>query len=122
MSRSCQRATFSMDGEGVAAEDAREAGDALALLRVALVGHRAGAGLAFVEGLLGFEHFRLLQAADLGRELLQRRADDGQRRHELRVTVALEHLRRSLRRRGRAACRQSPRAPAGPRRACRPCR
>ena len=43
MSRSCQRATFSTRGRGVAAQHARQPGDALGGDRVALVGHRARA-------------------------------------------------------------------------------
>ena len=58
-------------GLGVAAQHAREARDALADDRVALVGHRARALLARAERLLDLAHLRALQVPDLGREALE---------------------------------------------------
>src|SRR2546423_2982287 len=77
----------------VAAQHAREAADPLAELRIALVRHGAGAGLAFTEGLFGFEYFRALEVPDLEREPLQRRPDERDRLDELRVTVTADDLR-----------------------------
>ena len=73
MSRSCQSATFSSAGHGVAAQQPRQADDLLAADRVALVRHRRRALLPLAERLLDFADLRLLQAADLERELLERR-------------------------------------------------
>ena len=94
MSRSCHRVLHCR--HGIAAQHAREAGNALALLGVALVRHRTGARLALVERLLGFANFGLLQRANLGGELFQRGADERERGHELRVPVALDDLRGSV--------------------------
>ena len=79
-------------GRRVAADHAGQAADALALLGVALVRHRGGAGLAGQEGLLGLAQLGALHVADLHRELLQRGRDQRQGRDELRVPVALEDL------------------------------
>ena len=79
-------------GRGVAADHAGQAADALALLGVALVRHRRGAGLAGQERLLGLAQFGALHVPDLHRELLQRGRDQRQGRDELRVPVALQDL------------------------------
>ena len=83
-------------GDGVAAQHPGEPGDALAEFRVALVRHRTGASLAFIERLFGFPHLGLLESADLGGELLQRCADERQGGDELRVAVALNDLGRCV--------------------------
>ena len=77
----------------VAANEPREPDDLLATDRVALVRHRRRALLAVGERLLDFADFRLLQAADLERELLERGRGDGERRQQLGVPIALNHLR-----------------------------
>ena len=78
MSRSCQSATFSRPGLGVAAQEPRDAGDPLADDRVALVRHRRGALLgAGAERLLHLAHLGALEVADLGGEALE--AGAGQR-------------------------------------------
>jgi hypothetical protein len=95
MSRSCQRATFSLRRQGVAAEHAREAADPLADDRVALVRHRRGALLrALTEGLLHFAHLGALEVADLGREPLEPSAGERDRRQQRRVAVARDDLGR----------------------------
>ena len=60
-------------GERVRAHEPREAGHLLAAHRVPLVRHGRGALLARAERLLHLAHLGLLQAADLGRELLEAR-------------------------------------------------
>ena len=80
MSRSCQSAMFSIAAIAFAAQQPREAADLLAADRVALVRHRGRALLALRERLLDLADLRLLQSANLERELLERRAGDGQRR------------------------------------------
>ena len=50
------------------------------------------------ERLLDLADLGLLQAADLERELLERRGGDGERRQQLGVAIALDHLRRDRRR------------------------
>ena len=82
----------------VAAKQPREADDLLAADRIALVRHRRRALLPLGERLLDLADLGLLQAADLERELLERRAGDGQRRQQLGVPIALNHLRRDRRR------------------------
>ena len=79
---------------GVATEQPRETADLLAPDRVALVRHRGRALLALRERLLDFPDLRLLQAANLERELLERRAGDRKRGQQLRVAIALDDLRR----------------------------
>ena len=93
MSRSCHSATFSSEASAFAAHQPGEARDLLAAHRVALVRHRRGALLPRAEGLLDLAHLGLLQRADLGRELLEARRDERERRHHLGVAVALEDLR-----------------------------
>ena len=77
----------------VAAQHAREAGDPLALDRVALVGHRRGALLAGPERLLDLAHLGALQVADLGREPLEAGAGERDRAEQLGVAVAGDDLR-----------------------------
>ena len=64
---------------GVGAQQPRQADDLLAADRVALVRHRRRALLALAERLLDLADLGLLQAANLERELLERRGGDGQR-------------------------------------------
>jgi len=91
MSRSCQRATFSR-GDGVAAQDAGEAGESLPGDGIALVRHGAGAFLSLGERLLGFEDFRALQMAEFNRPTLNASADERQRGLEFGMDVALDNL------------------------------
>ena len=94
MSRSCHSAMFSNAAWQLARTSARQADDLLAANRVALVRHRRGALLALGERLLDLADLGLLQAANRQRELLERGRRDRQRGHELRVPIALNHLRR----------------------------
>ena len=93
----------------VAAQQPRQADDLLAADRVALVRHRRRALLPLAERLLDLADLGLLQAANLERELLERRGGDRQRRHQLGVAIALDDLRRH-RRRLRARAARRPRA------------
>ena len=77
----------------VAAEEAGEAADALALLWVALVGHGGGACLSLPERLFRLKHLGALEVADLGGELLEAGGDEGQRRYVLGVAVTVNDLR-----------------------------
>ena len=61
--------------------------------------HRRRALLARGEIFLGLADVRALEVADFRRDLFQRRRADGDRRHELGVTVALDDLRREAHRR-----------------------
>ena len=99
MSRSCHSAMFSSAAMRVGAKQPREPDDLLAADRVALVRHRRRALLPLAERLLDLADFGLLQPADLERELLERRADDRERRS-------------SARRDGRAGSPATRRAPA----------
>ena len=72
----------------------REAADLLAADRIALVRHRRRALLALPERLLDLANLRLLQPADFEREFLERCPSNGQRRQKLRMTIALDDLRR----------------------------
>ena len=80
-------------GDGVAAQHARQAGQAFPGDGIALVRHGAGTFLAFRERFLGFEHFGALQMAEFHRPAFDARADQGERGHEFGVDVALDHLR-----------------------------
>ena len=60
----------------VAAQQPGEPGDPLGQDRVALVGHRARALLAGLERLLELADLGVLEVADLGREALERAAED----------------------------------------------
>ena len=85
-------------GVGVAAEQPRQADDLLAADRIALVRHRRRALLALAERLFDLADLGLLQPADLEREFLERGAGDGDRREQLGMTIALDHLRGDRRR------------------------
>ena len=82
----------------VAPQQPREAGNLLAADGIALVRHRRRALLPLAERLLHLADFGFLQPAHFERELLERRAGDGNRRHQLGVTIALNDLRRHRRR------------------------
>ena len=98
----------------------RQADDLLAADRIALVRHRRRALLPLGERLLDLADLGLLQAADLERELLERRRRDRERRQQLGVTVALNHLRRRpAPARGRARGRRRLRSPGAGARTCR---
>ena len=79
-------------GLGVAAQQPGEPGDPLGQDRVALVGHRARALLAGLERLLDLADLGVLEVADLGREALQRAAEDRDRGEQRGVPVALDDL------------------------------
>ena len=79
-------------GVGVAAQEPRQPGDPLGQDRVALVRHRARALLAGRERLLELADLGVLEVADLGREALERAAEDGDRGEQRRVPVALDDL------------------------------
>ena len=98
MSRSCHSALFSSAAPALARTQPREADDLLAADRVALVRHRRRALLSLRERFLDLADLRLLQAANLQREFFERRGGDGQRGQQLRVAVALNHLRSDRRR------------------------
>ena len=76
------------------ADQPGEPGQILGEHRVALVRHRRGALLAGREIFLGLAQLGALQVADLGRQTLDRGADQRQGHEELRVTVARDHLGR----------------------------
>ena len=92
MSRSCHSGWFSNAGLRVAAQQPGEPGDPLGQDRVALVGHRRAALLALPERLHDLADLGVLEVADLGREALERAAEDRDGREERRVPVALDDL------------------------------
>ena len=92
MSRSCQSATFSSAVTAWPRISRARPHTRSREFGVALVGHRRGAGLPLAEELLHLPHLRALQAAYLRGELLQGGGDDGERRNELGVAVALHDL------------------------------
>ena len=98
MSRSCHRATFSSPTSAFARTTR-----ASPQIRSAVIGFRL-CGIADEpfwprrERLLDLPHLGAGEVADLGREPVERRGDEGERRQKLRVTVALEDLRRARRR------------------------
>ena len=94
MSRSCQSATFSIAGSGIAAHEAGKSGQVLGQNRVALVRHGRRALLPHGEELLGLADFGALQMADFGRKPLDGRGDHAERREEHGVPVARDDLRR----------------------------
>ena len=94
MSRSCQRTTFSSPTAPRAAHHAREAADPLGDLRVALVRHCRGALHPVRERLLDLADLCPRQVANLGREALERRGGERERREKLGMAVAGDHLGR----------------------------
>ena len=66
--------------------------------RVALVRHRRRAFLSFAERLFDLTDLGASEVADLDGELVERRRAHGERREQLRVSVALDDLRRRRRR------------------------
>ena len=121
MSRSCQRATFSRPTSELRPDDAREPADPLGDDGIPLVRHRRRALLAAAERLLHLADLGAREVPDLEGEGVERRRDDGERREELRMAVALEDLRRrSARARGRSARTRAARARDPSRRRCRP--
>ena len=77
------------------AHHAGKAGEVLGEDGIALVRHGGRALLALREELLGLHHLGALQMADLGRQALDRRRDDGERGEEGRMPVARDHLGRN---------------------------
>ena len=112
MSRSCQSATFSRPTSAFArttraSPQMRSADD-----RVALVRHRRRALLAAAERLLDLAHLGACEMTDLGREAVERRGDERQRRRAARRGGrAAGSASSSARARGRAARRRSARPP-----------
>src|SRR3954470_21358396 len=82
----------------VGADQTGEPDDLLAPDWIALVRHGGRALLPFGERLFDLADLGLLQAADLERELLERRRGNGEGRHQLGVPIALDHLVRDGRR------------------------
>ena len=76
-----ERHVLEADDRG-AADDAREAADALGDDRVPLVRHRRGALLALAERLLDLAHLGAREVADLERELVERRRASRRARSE----------------------------------------
>ena len=95
MSRSCQSATFSRPTTAFARTTRAEPADALGDDRITLVRQRRGALLTATERLLHLAHLGACEMTDLGREPVERRGDEGQRREQLGMAVALEDLRRA---------------------------
>ncbi len=84
---------------GIGPHHARQTADLLARDRIPLVRHGRGALLARREVLRRLAHFGALQMADFERDFFEARRQRGQRGDEMRMAVALDHLRRH--RRGR---------------------
>ena len=78
----------------VGAEQARQPGDPLGKDRVALVRHGAAALLAGAERLERLANLGALEVPDLDRDALERAAQDRERREQLGVPVAADHLGR----------------------------
>ncbi len=94
ISRSCQRGMFSRATSRFPRRIRERPEIRSAPHGIFLVRHRGGAFLALGERLLELEHLGLLEVADLGRELVQAGAEQGQRRDDLGVPVALQDLGR----------------------------
>ena len=80
--------------DGRQANDAGEPAEPLRDDGVALVRHRRRSLLPAAERLLDLANLRPGEMPDLERKRLERRCDDGQRRKQLGVTIALEDLGR----------------------------
>src|SRR3954447_6350760 len=80
--------------DGGGADDACKPADALGNLRIALVRHRGRALHPLSERLLDLAHLGAREMPDLGREPLERRGAERERREHLGVPVACDHLRR----------------------------
>ena len=76
------------------ADNSRKPRDALGDLGVAFVRHRGRALHAGLERLLDLAHLRAREMTDLRRESVEGGCADRERRQELGVTVARDHLRR----------------------------
>src|SRR6185312_2722156 len=81
----------------IAPHHPRQPANLLARDRVLFVRHRRRALLADREILRGFSYLGALQVTDLERDLLETRRQSRERRHELRMPVALDNLRRDRR-------------------------
>ena len=77
----------------IAAHHPRKTGQVFAQHRIALVRHGRAALLAGREIFLRLKHFGALEVSDLGREPLDGRGDDPQRREEEGMAIARDHLR-----------------------------
>src|ERR1700674_963835 len=75
--------------------DAREAAHPLCEHGVALVRHRRAALLLLAERFEGLADLAPLEVPDFGRDPLQRAGHQRQRRNEVRVAVARDHLSRN---------------------------
>ena len=108
-------------GLGVAAQHAREPGDALGRDRVALVRHRARALLLpGAERLARLEHLGALEVADLRRQALEAGARERDRLQQLGVPVAGDDLRGDgLAPGGRAGAARAARSPGRSPSTCR---
>ena len=80
-------------GLGVGADDAGEAGDLLAGDGIPFMRHRRRAFLLLAEELLCLADLGALEMANLGGDLVQRGAEDGERRDVGGVAIALDDLR-----------------------------
>ena len=78
ISRSCQRAMFSMAARALPAEDAGEPGEVFAEDGVAFVGHGGGAFLPGAKEFFGLPDLRALEMADLHGDFFHGAADEGQ--------------------------------------------
>src|SRR5262249_50698462 len=83
---------------GVGSKEPGETANLLTSNGIALVRHRGGSLLALAKRLLYLTNLGFLEASHLQRKLLQGRARDRNGRQELRVPVALDHLRGNRRR------------------------
>ena len=79
-------------GLGVAAQDAGQAAQTLPGDGVALMGHGGAALLPLGKSFLHLEDFRALEMTELGRPAVDGATDQGDRRQELRMAVALDDL------------------------------
>ena len=92
MSRSCQSATFSSPTVAAARTTRARPQSRSETIGIPLVRHRGRALLAAAEGLLNLADLGAREVADLGGEALDRRGANGQRREELGMPVARDHL------------------------------